>query len=349
MVPAACALTADRAHRWARKVRRTPAGMSPNRRRYPAANSPAAPALDLRIKARAAQPHVAGEFLAAGGAISIQDFEQGTDRMYFEPAQGFRAGAGRLADPGCRRISGGPPLPHEGPCASPIGAQDLIMAMSTARITFSASTATVQLARLLRHGGGGLGGGPHAPGGNTMVTTRTDPMATAVPHTVAAAFDSEDRTVAALNDLKAAGFTSEHVSVVAKDKRQMANVADRTDMDTGEAAAAGAATGGVLGGLAGFLVGVSALVIPGIGPIVGGGILLSTLAGAGLGAAAGGLVGALVEQGVPEEHARTYERHVGEGRTLVTVGAGTHAQAEEAERILHAHGGADVGRFARNA
>ena len=45
--------------------------------------------------------------------------------------------------------------------------------------------------------------------------------------------------------------------------------------------------------------GISALVIPGIGPIVGSGILLSTLAGAGIGAATGGLIGALAEHGVP--------------------------------------------------
>jgi uncharacterized membrane protein len=177
-----------------------------------------------------------------------------------------------------------------------------------------------------------------------MVTTtdRTGMAQTATRRVVAAVFDSEDRTVQALNELKAAGFTADHVSVVAKDKRQMANVADRTDMDTGEGAAAGAVTGGALGGLAGFLVGISALVIPGIGPIVGTGILVSTLAGAGVGALAGGLVGALVEQGVPEEDARGYERHVGEGRILVTVGAGSDEQAREAHRILHAGGGADV-------
>jgi uncharacterized membrane protein len=174
-------------------------------------------------------------------------------------------------------------------------------------------------------------------------------MTTVTSHTVAAVFQGEDETVAALNDLKAAGFTSEQVSVVAKDKSQTANVMERTDMDTPEATAGGAVAGGVLGGVAGFLVGISALVIPGIGPIVGAGILVSTLAGAGIGAAAGGLVGALVEQGVPEEHARAYEQHVGEGRTLVTVGAGTAQQASEAERILHTRGGADVRSFPRNA
>ena len=43
----------------------------------------------------------------------------------------------------------------------------------------------------------------------------------------------------------------------------------------------------------GLLAGVGALAIPGIGPIIAGGALASTLAGAGIGAAAGGLLGAL--------------------------------------------------------
>jgi uncharacterized membrane protein len=180
-----------------------------------------------------------------------------------------------------------------------------------------------------------------------VAVTSTDPLTATRRHTVAAVFDNEDQTVRALEELKAAGFTSDHVSVVLKDRRDSAHLAERTDM-AGEGAATGAVTGGVLGGLAGFLVGISAMVIPGIGPIVGTGILVSTLAGAGIGAATGGLVGALAGQGVPEEDARGYERHVSEGRTLVTVGATTDQLASEAERILHANGGADVRSYGLN-
>lgn len=177
-----------------------------------------------------------------------------------------------------------------------------------------------------------------------MVTTtdRTASAQTAIRRVSAAVFDSEDRAIQALNELKAHGFTADHVSVVAKDRQQMSNVAERADMDTGEGAAVGAVTGGALGGLAGFLVGISALVIPGIGPIVGTGILVSTLAGAGVGALAGGITGALVEQGVPEEDARNYEHHVSEGRILITVGGESDDRAREATSILHAQGGSDV-------
>jgi len=176
-----------------------------------------------------------------------------------------------------------------------------------------------------------------------MVTTTNaaDAVTTTGRHTVAGVFHNEEQAIQALNGLKAAGFNAEHVSVVAKDQKQVTQVTEQTDM-ADEGAAAGAVTGGVLGGLAGFLIGISALVIPGIGPIVGTGILVSTLAGAGIGAAAGGLVGALTEQGVPEEDARGYETHVGEGRILITVGATTEAEANEAKRIMHEASGQDV-------
>jgi len=166
--------------------------------------------------------------------------------------------------------------------------------------------------------------------------------------TVVGVFDGVARAERALNGLRDAGFTPAQVSVVAKDRAQTQHLAEETDL-AAEGAATGAVTGGVLGGLAGFLVGISALVIPGIGPIVGTGILVSTLAGAGIGAVAGGLVGALTGQGISEEDARGYERHVSEGRTLVTVGAGSADLAAEAERILHANGGMDVRSYELNA
>jgi uncharacterized membrane protein len=157
-------------------------------------------------------------------------------------------------------------------------------------------------------------------------TTNATATTTGNRHTIVGVFDGPNHAEQALTGLKNAGFTPEQVSVVAQDKRDVRQMAENTDM-AGEGAATGAVTGGVLGGLAGFLVGISALVIPGIGPIVGTGILVSTLAGAGIGAATGGLIGALTGQGVPEEDAREYEGHVRQGSILLTV----HARSAEEE------------------
>ena len=62
-----------------------------------------------------------------------------------------------------------------------------------------------------------------------------------------------------------------------------------------------------------------ALAIPGIGPVLGAGVLGSLLTGAAVGAAAGGLMGGLVGLGIPEEAARAYESHIKAGRVLLTV------------------------------
>jgi uncharacterized protein (TIGR02271 family) len=144
----------------------------------------------------------------------------------------------------------------------------------------------------------------------------------------------------AIRDLKDAGFPDSQIGVLMRDPDEERRLAEQTGTKAGEVAAAGAVTGGVLGGLVGLLAGVGALVIPGVGPLIAGGALASTLAGAGIGAAAGGLVGALIGLGIPEEEARYYERGLQEGGILVSVEAG--ARAVEARSML-LNAGAEFG------
>ena len=61
------------------------------------------------------------------------------------------------------------------------------------------------------------------------------------------------------------------------------------------------------------------LAIPGLGPVVAAGSLVSTLVGAGAGAAIGGLAGSLAEAGVDERDAHLYAEGVRRGGALVTV------------------------------
>jgi uncharacterized membrane protein len=171
---------------------------------------------------------------------------------------------------------------------------------------------------------------------------------TTAQQTVVGIFGDTGRAERALNGLKDAGFVPEQVSVVAKDKQDVSQMSDRTDM-VGENAAGGAVAGGLLGGLAGFLVGISALVIPGIGPIVGAGIIGSTLVGAGVGAATGGLVGALTAEGVHEDDARGYEESVRQGGILLSVRANGDAQAQQAQQIFQGAGGNDVRSYGRTS
>jgi uncharacterized protein (TIGR02271 family) len=150
--------------------------------------------------------------------------------------------------------------------------------------------------------------------------------------TVVGLFHDTTQAEQAIRDLKAAGFADRQIGVLMQDRDEQRRFATDTGTKAGEGAATGALSGGVLGGILGLLAGVGALAIPGVGPIIAGGALASTLAGAGIGAAAGGLIGALIGMGIPEEDARYYESGLREGGILVTVDAG--AQDVLARRIL---------------
>lgn len=99
-------------------------------------------------------------------------------------------------------------------------------------------------------------------------------------------------------------------------------------------------TGGVIGGTIGAIGAVGALFIPGIGPIVAGGILAVILGGAGMGSIAGGFLGAFVDIGIPEDQARFYEQELKSGGTIVTIKAGERQQ--EATHILQEQGAHNV-------
>ena len=153
----------------------------------------------------------------------------------------------------------------------------------------------------------------------------------------------QDRTTAerAVQQLKNAGFRDDQIGFVARDQGagQGTTATGETAETgtTGERAAAGAVGGGILGGIIGA---AAALLIPGIGPVVAGGILATTLAGAAVGAAAGGLLGALTKMGVPEEEARYYESEFQAGRTIVTVQP--DGRQQEALDILRRNGAYDA-------
>jgi hypothetical protein len=99
--------------------------------------------------------------------------------------------------------------------------------------------------------------------------------------------------------------------------------------------------GAVVGGLAGLFIGLSELAVPGVGPVLVGGWLVTTLLGAGVGAAAGGLVGSLVDAGISHEEAGRLAEGVKAGGTLVTVRSSGDRIAD-AEEILRRHGAANI-------
>jgi hypothetical protein len=150
--------------------------------------------------------------------------------------------------------------------------------------------------------------------------------------TVVGLFAHRARAETAIQDLRTAGFTQDRIGVAVQERVEQGDLLQGAGGETAEGAAKGAVSGGLLGGLLGLL---GSLLIPGVGPVLVGGVLASTLAGAGIGAATGGLLGALVALGVPEEDARHFDVGLRSGGMLVTVDAG--ARTAEALAILQRH------------
>jgi len=150
--------------------------------------------------------------------------------------------------------------------------------------------------------------------------------------TLVGAFNDKDQARQAIHDLRQAGFSDDRIGMVTQDK----DGAVTTDKGThaGEGAVIGAAVGAGVG--AWWALGIAANMLPGIGPVVSGGIIASLLASAAGGAAIAGVAGALIGLGIPEEEAHYYEGELKSGRTLVTVKAGE--RAGEAWAIMHKYG-----------
>jgi hypothetical protein len=161
--------------------------------------------------------------------------------------------------------------------------------------------------------------------------------------TVVGLFPHRSQAEAAIRDLRSAGFQQEHIGVAVQEHLEQGDLLDDA-IEVPEGAAKGAVSGGLAGGLVGLL---GPLLIPGVGTVVAGGVLVSMLAGAGIGAATGGLLGVLIALGVPHEDARHFESGFKSGGALVTVDAGP--RTPEALAILGRHevdlGPSGAGRF----
>lgn len=138
--------------------------------------------------------------------------------------------------------------------------------------------------------------------------------------TVSAAYETHTLANRAIDDLVAAGFDHDAISVVmTKSTRDRYYSSD-------SATAWGAGVGAVVGGLAALAA--APVTFFAAGP------LFALLGGSLLGATGGGLLGALVDLGMPEEQARIMADQLESGAVLVAVHAESERRAAEAEAIL---------------
>lgn len=133
-------------------------------------------------------------------------------------------------------------------------------------------------------------------------------------------YENEQQAAEVVEELKEKGYTTEEISVIAKNIKELSEVTQEVKPSTKDGAIAGAATGGALG-IAGVLVGLSTVVIPGFGAVLAAGPILTTIGGAVVGANsdAGGLKHALMEIGVPDDEAEHYSTDIENGKFLVFI------------------------------
>jgi hypothetical protein len=154
---------------------------------------------------------------------------------------------------------------------------------------------------------------------------------------------SAEATVAeGVDQLRLAGFRNTDVSVLFSENAGNKDLAHERNTKAPEGATAGGASGAVLGGTLGWLVGAGLLAIPGLGPFVAAGPIVSLLSGIGVGSTIGGLTGALIGSGMPEYEAKRYEGRIRKGGLLLSVHCDNGELEKKAKRILENTGAQDV-------
>ena len=161
---------------------------------------------------------------------------------------------------------------------------------------------------------------------------------------ITAIFDSQQHAEQAVADLRTMGVNDANLSFVSR-HNDGASGGGHDGHSAGDDAAKGLAAGAGVGAL----FGIAAALIPGVGPFITAGTLLTSALGAvGGGAAAGALVGgttgaiagALSHAGYDENEAGYYGSAVESGGVLVAVDTtGSSLSTDQVRSVLAQHGG----------
>lgn len=154
-------------------------------------------------------------------------------------------------------------------------------------------------------------------------------------------FENLAQAEQAIRALHNAGFQNEQIGFLVRNNADMVEgLQPNPQAEMVADTAGGAISGGILGGIVGA---AAALLIPGIGPVIAGGILAATIGGILIGATAGGIIGALTGMGVSQEEAEYYQHEFEAGRAIVAINVDGRTQnPQEARAILRRYGASDI-------
>jgi hypothetical protein len=159
-----------------------------------------------------------------------------------------------------------------------------------------------------------------------------------------AVFERHDDAEAAIRDLQRIGFDMKKLSIVGRDYHTEEQAVGF--YNDGDRVRHWGKLGAYWGGIFGLLFAPAFFWIPGIGPILTGGIIGSILMGSVEGAAVGAVVGggtsvlaaALAGMGIPKDSVIRYETALKANKFLL-LASGSAADAEQARGVLAARGG----------
>lgn len=115
--------------------------------------------------------------------------------------------------------------------------------------------------------------------------------------------------------LRMANFSNNDISALFADKDTNPDYAQARNTKAPEGAVTGTVTAGIFGGGLGWIAGIGALAIPGVGPFIAAGPIMTALSDG----AVGGITRGLIGLGIPEFEARRYEGKIKYGNILISV------------------------------
>jgi uncharacterized membrane protein len=160
---------------------------------------------------------------------------------------------------------------------------------------------------------------------------------------VVAIYDAHDKAEAAVRELQKSGFTMKNLSIVGKDYHSEEHVVGY--YNAGDRMAFWGKLGAFWGGMMGLLFGSAFFFIPGIGPLVVFGPLVTWIVGALEGAVVVGglsaLGAALYSAGIPKDSIIKYETALKADKFLV-IAHGTPEQVANAHHVLDMAGASEA-------
>ena len=147
-------------------------------------------------------------------------------------------------------------------------------------------------------------------------------------------FRDRESAEGAYRSLSSRGYGKDDVNLLMSDDTRKKHFTEGdTELGTKawEDAGKGAAIGGGVGATLAAIAAIgTTLALPGLGLLIAGPIA-ALLAGGGAGALTGGLIGALVGHGIPEEHAKVYDKGIRDGGIVMGVNPRSQEDADYLE------------------